>query len=148
MKAPRPLALARTPKKPPTSAAPAPAAPRRTRLWLQRPRRRRPQGAHWRTCGKKILLSLMNAVPWYADIEQQVDYLLNFICGPDSAEQEKVITGICTEYDRNMLFQTRKDTLGIYLVHLFEVWRIVLRYGTDWNIPGIFFLSLVMTRIR
>ena len=49
-KSPRPLALASTPKKPPTSAAPAQAAPaqvlrRRTPRW-RRPRRRRPR--RWR----------------------------------------------------------------------------------------------------
>ena len=43
--------------------------------------------------------------------------------------------------------RSRKDTLGIYLVHLFESCHIFLRFGTYWYIPGISFSSLVMTRI-
>ena len=62
-------------------------------------------------------------------------------------EQEKVMAEICKAYDRNMQFGTRKGILGIYLVYLFEVWHIFLRFDTDWYIPGISFLSLIMTRI-
>ena len=40
-------------------------------------------------------------------------------------------------YDRKMQFRTRKDTLGIYLAHLFEFWHIFLSFGTDWYIPGM-----------
>ena len=34
----------------------------------------------------------MNAVQWYAEIELQFNYRLNFICGPHSAEPEKVMS--------------------------------------------------------
>ena len=57
------------------------------------------------------------------------------------------MTGICKAHDRNMQFGTRKDTLGIYLVYLFDAWHIFLRFDTDWYIPGISFFSLIMTRI-
>ena len=54
----------------------------------------------------------MSAVQWYAEIDPQFYYRLNFVCGPHSAEPEKVMTGICKAYDKNMQFETRKDTLG------------------------------------
>ena len=89
----------------------------------------------------------MNAVQWYSEIEQQFNYRHDFIGGPHFAEPEKIVTGICKAHEKEMQSLTRKDTLGIYLVHLFEVWQIFLRFGTDRCIPGLSFLSLVMTRI-
>ena len=48
------------------------------------------------------------------------------------------MTGICKAYDRNMQFRSISEPekihsviVGIYLVHLFEVWHIFLRFGTD-----------------
>ena len=37
-------------------------------------------GVRARGCGKKMLLCLMNTVPWYAELEQQCNFRLNFIC--------------------------------------------------------------------
>ena len=42
----------------------------------------------------------MKAVPWYGLAE--IDYLLNFIGRQHTAEQDKVMTGICKAYDRNV----------------------------------------------
>ena len=53
-----------------------------------------------------------------------------------SAEQQ---IRICHAHERKMQFQTRKDTLGIYIVHLFVVWHIFLRADTDWYTRYIFF---------
>ena len=51
----------------------------------------------------------------------QFNYRHDFIGGPHSAESDKIVTGICKAYDRDMQSRTRKDTLqvGIYLPHLF-----------------------------
>ena len=119
--------------------------PPRRRLRLKRAKE--PAGAL--VANNLVVLDERCAAPQqrYAEIDSQFNYPLNFICRLHSAEQEKAMTGIFKAYDRNMQFRTRKDTLGIYLVHLFEILHIFLRLGTDWYIPGISFLSLVMTRI-
>ena len=63
----------------------------------------------------------MNAVQWYSEIEQQFNYRHDFIGGQHSAEQEKLVTGTCKAYDRDMQSRTRKDTLGMYLPCYFVI---------------------------
>ena len=89
MTASRALALSRTPKKPhtladpqpvnpadelaPASVAPAPAAPA-------------PEGS----AGAQELLCWMKTVQWYAELEVQCDFRLNFICGSEDSELDNL----------------------------------------------------------
>ena len=68
----------------------------------------------------------MNAVRWYAEIELQFHYRVNFICGTHSAEQEKVMTGIVGDmqgiWQEHSIPFSGLILIGIYQVYLFQVW--------------------------
>ena len=92
--APRALALSCTPQKLHTPADPPPADPadepapapagsagaQEPAPAASPPKAGGKGGVRARGCGEKILLCLMNAVPWCAELKQQCNFWLNFIC--------------------------------------------------------------------
>ena len=117
------------PPLPPAPAAPAPAAPAPAAACAAAPTTVTPpkagKGARRRTAQvAKNLVVLDERCTMVCRIRTACSLQAGFhlLVAVLATEPEKVMTGICKAYDRNMQFGTRKDTLGIYLVYF-------LRFG-------------------